>query len=96
MQEADATRDMNGLEDRQGLTSGALWDSLKSACNRMQRSDLSSMCERRDLEGEYCGLDMGTFGGISELMCELQDSEERLKREAYRGLSDFKCRIGRG
>jgi peroxin-5 len=51
MQESDATRDAQGVEDRQGLTSGALWDSLKSACNRMQRSDLSSMCEKRDLEG---------------------------------------------
>jgi peroxin-5 len=39
-------------EEAQGLTSGALWDSLRSASQRMGRADLATLCEKRDLEGQ--------------------------------------------
>ncbi|KIL65954.1 hypothetical protein M378DRAFT_76152 [Amanita muscaria Koide BX008] len=35
-----------------GVTSSALWDSLKTTCLHMQQVDLATLCDRRDLEGE--------------------------------------------
>ncbi|KAJ7268751.1 hypothetical protein B0H12DRAFT_1096493 [Mycena haematopus] len=34
-----------------GVTTTALWDSLRTACMHMQRPDLSTFCDRQDLEG---------------------------------------------
>ncbi|KAF8210544.1 hypothetical protein K438DRAFT_1904013 [Mycena galopus ATCC 62051] len=34
-----------------GVTTTALWDSLRTACMHMQRPDLASFCDRQDLEG---------------------------------------------
>jgi hypothetical protein len=47
----DARED--AAEDAQGLTSGALWDSLRTASQRMGRADLATLCEKRDLEGTH-------------------------------------------
>ena len=36
------------------MTSDTLWDSLKTCCLHMQRLDLATLCDRRDLEGTRC------------------------------------------
>jgi peroxin-5 len=51
LQDSDGVRDANGLNDKRGVTSSALWDSLKTTCLHMQRIDLASLCDRRDLDG---------------------------------------------
>ncbi|KAH9931071.1 TPR-like protein [Epithele typhae] len=48
LQDADGVRD-EGTDGR-GVTSGTLWDSLKTCCLHMQRLDLATLCDRRDLE----------------------------------------------
>ena len=35
-----------------GVTSSALWETLKTACLHLQRLDLAALCEKRDLEGK--------------------------------------------
>jgi hypothetical protein len=49
----DARED--AAEDAQGLTSGALWDSMRTSSQRMGRADLATLCEKRDLEGTHVG-----------------------------------------
>ncbi|KAI0743482.1 TPR-like protein [Daedaleopsis nitida] len=50
LQDSDSIRDAAGNEDKRGVTSDALWDSLKTCCLHMQRLDLATLCDRRDLE----------------------------------------------
>jgi len=51
LQDAEGIHDAAGVNDaRGGITSNALWDSLKTACLHMQRIDLATLCDRRDLE----------------------------------------------
>ncbi|KAF9051151.1 TPR-like protein [Hymenopellis radicata] len=50
LQESDAAPDVDKLNDKRGLMSRALWDSLKTACLHMQRLDLAILCDQRDLE----------------------------------------------
>ncbi|KAI0812507.1 hypothetical protein BC629DRAFT_1473385 [Irpex lacteus] len=50
LQEADAVRNSDGTDDKRGVTSTALWDSLKTCCLHLRRLDLASLCDRRDLE----------------------------------------------
>jgi len=38
-----------------GVTSSALWDSLRTTCNHLQRPDLASLCDKRDLAGFQAG-----------------------------------------
>ncbi|KAI0695451.1 hypothetical protein BC835DRAFT_1306007 [Cytidiella melzeri] len=52
LQEADAIRNHDGSDDKRGVTSTALWDSLKTCCLHLRRLDLATLCDRRDLEGE--------------------------------------------
>ena len=52
LQESDAVRNLDGTDDKRGVTSTALWDSLKTCCLHLRRLDLASLCDRRDLEGE--------------------------------------------
>jgi peroxin-5 len=55
------------MNDKRGVTSSALWDSLKTTCLHMQRVDLAGMCERQDLEGEnrfrieFMGLEVDVY-----------------------------------
>lgn len=42
---------VEGSGNRRGVTSSALWDSLRTACLNLARADLASMCDRRDLDG---------------------------------------------
>ncbi|TDL25903.1 TPR-like protein [Rickenella mellea] len=38
-------------DDKRGITSSALWESLKTTCLHLQRIDLASFCDRHDLDG---------------------------------------------
>lgn len=40
-----------GRRDNRGVTSDALWQSLKSCCLHMERSDLAAMSDKQNLEG---------------------------------------------
>ncbi|KAF8070620.1 hypothetical protein FPV67DRAFT_1561383 [Lyophyllum atratum] len=51
LQDNDGIRDSAGLNEKRGVTSTALWDSLKTTCLHMQRVDLATLCDRQDLEG---------------------------------------------
>ncbi|KAF8499718.1 hypothetical protein F5888DRAFT_1802201 [Russula emetica] len=42
-----------GPRDNRGVTSDALWQSLKSCCLHMERSDLAAMCDKQNLEGPF-------------------------------------------
>ncbi|KAH9858748.1 TPR-like protein [Lenzites betulinus] len=50
LQDGDSVHDPDGSEDKRGVTSSALWDSLKTCCLHMQRLDLATLCDRRDLD----------------------------------------------
>ncbi|KAI6045957.1 hypothetical protein EDC04DRAFT_2631194 [Pisolithus marmoratus] len=49
--EGGDTMETGGATNRRGVTSSALWNSLKTTCLHLQRVDLASICERRDLDG---------------------------------------------
>ncbi|KAJ4001589.1 hypothetical protein F5050DRAFT_1683192 [Lentinula boryana] len=52
LQDAEGVHDVDGYNDaRGGITSNALWDSLKTSCLHMQRADLATLCDKKDLEG---------------------------------------------
>ncbi|KAJ3724705.1 hypothetical protein C8R42DRAFT_662545 [Lentinula raphanica] len=51
LQDAEGVHDVNGYNDaRGGITSSALWESLKTTCLHMQRVDLATLCDKKDLE----------------------------------------------
>jgi len=50
LQDSDSVYDQTGAESKRGITSSALWESLKTTCTHMQRLDLATLCERQDLE----------------------------------------------
>ncbi|RPD59867.1 TPR-like protein [Lentinus tigrinus ALCF2SS1-6] len=50
LQAGDSVHDPSGNEDTRGVTSHALWDSLKTCCLHMQRLDLATLCDHRDLD----------------------------------------------
>ncbi|KAF7376356.1 hypothetical protein MSAN_00051100 [Mycena sanguinolenta] len=50
LQESDGVS-YGGDSNTSGVTTTALWDSLRTACMHMQRPDLSTFCDRQDLEG---------------------------------------------
>ncbi|KAK0454986.1 hypothetical protein EV421DRAFT_1896879 [Armillaria borealis] len=51
LQDADAAPDSEKLNDKRGIMSRALWDSLKTACLHLQRLDLAVLCDTKDLQG---------------------------------------------
>jgi peroxin-5 len=51
LQDNDGVKDNAGLNEKRGVTNDALWDSLKTTCMHMQRADLATLCDRKDLEG---------------------------------------------
>ncbi|PFH53822.1 hypothetical protein AMATHDRAFT_73234 [Amanita thiersii Skay4041] len=51
LQETDGTQDPRGLSETRGVTTSTLWDSLKTTCLHLQRIDLATLCDRKDLEG---------------------------------------------
>ena len=54
LQDSDSVRDPGDDSSGRGVTSDTLWDSLKTCCLHMQRLDLATLCDRRDLEGASC------------------------------------------
>ncbi|EGN99677.1 hypothetical protein SERLA73DRAFT_167583 [Serpula lacrymans var. lacrymans S7.3] len=50
LQDSDGVMEDTGMNDARGVTSSALWDSLKTTCLHMQRVDLATICDRRDLD----------------------------------------------
>lgn len=42
----------NGDASASGISSSALWDSLRTTCLHLQRHDLVTLCEKRDLTSE--------------------------------------------
>ncbi|KAG8903223.1 hypothetical protein FRB99_003576 [Tulasnella sp. 403] len=56
LQEHDTTEDSLVSPDdlsslARGVTSSALWDTLRTTCHHLRRLDLAALCERRDLDG---------------------------------------------
>ncbi|KAG2150938.1 hypothetical protein DEU56DRAFT_779216 [Suillus clintonianus] len=51
LQDSDGVADDSGMNDKRGVTNSALWDSLKTTCLHLQRSDLAALCDQRDLDG---------------------------------------------
>jgi peroxin-5 len=54
LQDSDGVADETGMNDKRGVTSSTLWDSLKTTCLHLQRVDLASLCDSRDLDGKSC------------------------------------------
>lgn len=53
LQDSDSVADDSGMNDKRGVTSSTLWDSLKTTCLHLQRIDLASLCDQRDLDGKF-------------------------------------------
>ncbi|EJD02851.1 TPR-like protein [Fomitiporia mediterranea MF3/22] len=51
MQDSDGS--VHAGDDKRGITSTALWDSLRTSCIHLQRMDLADLCERKDLDGMF-------------------------------------------
>ncbi|KDR75203.1 hypothetical protein GALMADRAFT_249168 [Galerina marginata CBS 339.88] len=51
LQDSDGVRDNAEPNEKRGVVSTALWDSLKTTCLHMQRADLATLCDLKDLEG---------------------------------------------
>ncbi|KAA1474232.1 TPR-like protein [Dentipellis sp. KUC8613] len=49
LQDSDRVGESDG--NRGGVTSSALWDSLRTTSLHMQRADLATLCDQRDLDG---------------------------------------------
>lgn len=52
LQETDSVREPTDNDDKRGVTTSALWDSLKTCCLHLRRLDLATICDRRDLDGK--------------------------------------------
>jgi len=57
LQDSDGIRDPQShnhqMNDAHGVTSDALWNALKTTCLHMQRIELASLCDMRDLDGMF-------------------------------------------
>jgi peroxin-5 len=53
LQDSDGVADDSGMNDKRGVISSTLWESLKTSCLHLQRVDLASLCDRRDLDGKF-------------------------------------------
>lgn len=52
MQESDAS--VHAADDKRGITSDALWDSLRASMLHLQELDLAMVCDKQDIDGSYC------------------------------------------
>ncbi|KAK7687171.1 hypothetical protein QCA50_009675 [Cerrena zonata] len=51
LQDSDSAVSATGVsDDKRGVTSDSLWDALRTCCLHMQRIDLVTICDRRDVE----------------------------------------------
>ncbi|THH08296.1 hypothetical protein EW145_g2790 [Phellinidium pouzarii] len=55
MQDSDGS--VHGSDDNHGITSSTLWDSLRTSCLHLQRIDLATICDRKDLDNFRHGTD---------------------------------------
>jgi len=53
LQDSDGVRENAGSSEKRGVVSTALWDSLKTTSLHMQRADLATLCDLKDLEGMF-------------------------------------------
>lgn len=54
LQDIDSSAEGNTAGDASsGISSSALWDSLRTTCLHLQRHDLVTLCEKRDLTSEF-------------------------------------------
>ena len=53
LQDSDGVRENAGSSEKRGVVSTALWDSLKTTSLHMQRADLATFCDLKDLEGMF-------------------------------------------
>ncbi|KJA20716.1 hypothetical protein HYPSUDRAFT_42780 [Hypholoma sublateritium FD-334 SS-4] len=51
LQDSDGVHNNAESNDKRGVVSTALWDSLRTTCLHMQRADLAVLCDLKDLEG---------------------------------------------
>jgi peroxin-5 len=51
LQDSDGVRDTSGVNEKRGVVSRALWETLKTTCLHLQRPDLATLCDLQDLEG---------------------------------------------
>ena len=84
LQENDGTAGQNG-----GVTSSALWDSLKTACQQMRRVDLAALCDRKDLDGErvHESSSITRFMNFGQAFAQLSLKPGRLDSDA----DNFRC-----
>ncbi|CCM00262.1 uncharacterized protein FIBRA_02292 [Fibroporia radiculosa] len=59
LQDSDSVADQSGAGEKRGVTSSALWQSLKTCCMHMQRIDLTTLCDREDLEAFRLNFHLG-------------------------------------
>ncbi|KAH8814747.1 hypothetical protein DL96DRAFT_1624811 [Flagelloscypha sp. PMI_526] len=50
LQDSDSVLDEGGRNETRGVTSTALWESLRTCCLHLARADLAGLCERRELD----------------------------------------------
>lgn len=52
LQDSDGVHQGPNMPGEKGVTSQALWESLKLSCMHMHRMDLSAFCDQQDLHGK--------------------------------------------
>jgi peroxin-5 len=53
LQENDGDRGTTTMNEKRGIVSSALWETLRSTCLHMLRPDLIALCDSKDLEGMF-------------------------------------------
>lgn len=53
LQDNDDVRGTTTLNEKRGIVSSALWDTLRTTCLHMLRPELITLCDSRDLEGMF-------------------------------------------
>ena len=51
LQDNDSVWGTTTLNEKRGIVSSALWDTLRTTCLHMLRPDLIALCDSKDLEG---------------------------------------------
>ena len=53
LQDNDGVRGTTILNEKRGIVSSTLWDTLRTTCLHMLRPDLIALCDSKDLEGMF-------------------------------------------
>lgn len=51
MQDSDAS--VHSADDKRGVTSSTLWDSLKASMLHLNQVELAMVCDKQDIDGPY-------------------------------------------